>query len=321
MQPGSTLSITVAAGRPRLVLDTSVVLSDYGPMLARLLGGHAEVWITRELWHLLDNLDVYRDGADESWNEDAPGSTDGPTRRALHTWDRLRRVKDLGGLACHWVADSVAASLLPPGQDVALVARFEALTAALQRRSARARPKTPGRAIGAGGARDVAALAAALGDATVLCLRRTPLASAADAQRELPALVRELAHFRLPALNVSDDDPLVQISRAHLVTLLERAGASVALWSGLALQAVRVAAPRTEGLLAPVRGDGDALAESYDEALAGALGATPANLPDPAWWDGARVLWFDVYAGPQGLSQQLALAEAAAPRARRSVRG
>jgi hypothetical protein len=285
-------------------------------MLARLLALRAEVWITRELWHLLDNLDVYAPSADNSWHPDSVGRRGEETRRALRVWDRLRQSKDLGGLRCYWVGDNLGASMLPPTAGGEVVSRFELLAAALDLCAPQARSGHAGRAIARSAARDVAALAAALGEATVLCCRRVPLPAAAGSrrsERDLPLLVRELAHFNLPALGISAEDELAGVGRRSLAALMEASGASSVLWSGLALQAVRIAVPLAEGVLSsPPREDS-----------AEVDGASPV---DPALWQGARVLWFDVYPGPSGLADLLSpagtsRAGAAEPRAARRAGG
>ncbi|HYQ46579.1 MAG TPA: hypothetical protein VER11_31640, partial [Polyangiaceae bacterium] len=53
------LSLSVTVRAPRLVLDPGLCLSSAGPLLVERLHGHAELWLPRELWRIMDNSDYF----------------------------------------------------------------------------------------------------------------------------------------------------------------------------------------------------------------------------------------------------------------------
>ena len=52
------LTVTLQQRRPACVLDPALILSPYGLALSRL-GEVVELWVGRELWHMLDNTHFY----------------------------------------------------------------------------------------------------------------------------------------------------------------------------------------------------------------------------------------------------------------------
>ncbi len=49
------LSLTVSQRRWACVLDPTLALSRFGLLLVKRLGEVMELWVVRELWHVLDN--------------------------------------------------------------------------------------------------------------------------------------------------------------------------------------------------------------------------------------------------------------------------
>jgi hypothetical protein len=52
-------SMTPRRQRWSCVLDPSLFFSHYGLLLVQSLGEALDLWVARELWHMLDNLDFY----------------------------------------------------------------------------------------------------------------------------------------------------------------------------------------------------------------------------------------------------------------------
>jgi hypothetical protein len=247
------LLITLGYRRPRLVLDPWLCLDPLGPHLIQRLHGLVELWIARELWHILDNshyfalhprallsdeprwLDDYRarfhpvreralDGEpNDALPADAERTQD--LLRALAFWDGVRLASDLSGLKLFWLGDGLSESLLPEGSATTLHAAHERTAAWLDRRL---QPRSPL----ASGQRDALALALALGGAPVLSL--------IDRQGEQYALPSSLTSSGVPCARIPDDDRLVGLERDSWTSLLVRANCAPLWWRGLRLALVHV---------------------------------------------------------------------------------
>ncbi len=132
------ISVSISPRRWPCVLDPSLALSRYGLAVAGRLGGWLELWVVRELWHILDNTHFYRhrpgllSAAAPEQAADAADPSAGEALQALGGWERLRFQNDLAGLKLYWVGDDPGSSLLPPAADPAVVWRYEALACALE---------------------------------------------------------------------------------------------------------------------------------------------------------------------------------------------
>ena len=273
--PAPMLSLAVAPRRPVCVLDPALAFARCGLLLAQRLSTEAELWVPRELWQILDNLEVYArrpglldgDGAGhDAWRRDA-----------LRQWEVARAEQDLAGLRLHFIGDGIADSMLPAGEEVRLVHRFASLVRALD---AHVEGHAPVDDPLAACAREAAALAVALSGRGARILTTQP---ARGAPTQPPALCALLAQWGLASHDVAAHRG-ARIERELLLSALTRAGAAELAWAGLELAAVHVVAPRAAAIpsfgatMVPVGLDDDALPYDDEDAT--------------DWWSDAGAYWY-----------------------------
>jgi hypothetical protein len=277
------LSVTVGQRRWPCVLDPALALSRHGLTLAQRLGDLMEVWVVRELWHILDNTHFYRHKPEALLPPGARGEGEARALAAsLAAWERARLQTDLGGLKLFWVGDGPGESFLPHGADPRLAPRCEALARALDRRLPR-----EGRLEGSGlgpAFRDAAALGAALGAAFVLTARPPQGA---------PPICDALAGWGVSCAELGPGDELAALERAELRRLCVHAGLAELFWAGLGLSVLHVMAPPAPGGPdAPPAGldGGDGLDE--DEPARADFDQPDLSEDDP--WTLARAFWYPI---------------------------
>jgi hypothetical protein len=281
------LSLSLTLRAPRLVLDPGLCLSPAGPLLVERLQSHAELWLPRELWRILDNSDYFsvrpealqggavsldtpefeftlRRALRTRLHGPSDGEIESPTlrdqlvgselARTLEAWDAIRSSTDLLGLRLFWLGDGLAESLVAPGYAEDLHARFETLAEGLDGLFAPNSPLACGR-------RDAIALSIALGG--------VPILSSLEPGGVRPALCA-LAHT-FEATELDATDPLAAIEREHYRTALVRAQCASLCWSVLSLAIVHVHAPQSRR----VRAQG---AVARDRAPSGTHGFEQARL-------------------------------------------
>lgn len=241
------LSVSVAQRRPKLVLDPWLCLSAFGPALVQRLQAHAELWLVREFWHILDNSHYFMQQPASLLSESAgapspnqycalfgpaneagllaPDAADGRAgmvglRKSLEFWDGLRLSSDLLGLRLFWLGDGLSESLIPEAAPPQLHPLHERLVEWLDGRLA---PRSPLQCA----QRDAVALSMALGDVPILSL-----AEAGDVGLELG---RFLEKHDVACRRIDDDDALLELERETWRALLVRANCASLVWSGLSL--------------------------------------------------------------------------------------
>jgi hypothetical protein len=279
----SDLSITLGARRPRLVLDPWLCLDGAGPVLIQRLQALAELWIVREMWHILDdshyfalypNALVSTEGGKHALRdyralfanpEDAPNADPrssqlGQTqesgsdaralelRRTLQFWDQIRISSDLSGLRLFWIGDGLAESLLPDGSPTWIHPLHERLARWLD---TKLEPKSP--------------LACAQRDALALslCLGGVPVLSLRDRAGEAFSLTSWLSATNMSCAAIPDGDRFAALERELWTSILVRANCTPLMWDGLHLSLVHVHA----ALPPNAQHEGPAQVESSDELV------------------------------------------------------
>jgi hypothetical protein len=265
-------------------LDPSLVLSGVGLQLIRRLGEFMELWMPRELWHILDNSQFYLSQPESLFllADDEKRITLRRERirdeivAAIKVWEHIRMESDLSGLKVFWIGDGLSESLVPAGTGPDLVWRYELLARALDRQLTNSRPI-------ACIARDTAALAAALGTALILTYRTTEDVEAGATPQICKALGDSVPCELLP-----DGEPLAAIEREYMRHLLVYSGMANLLWSGLHLAVLHFAVPAAVTLYgAPQR----ILTNDLPE-LEAALPVAADSLEN--LWQGARAFWYQL---------------------------
>jgi hypothetical protein len=277
------LSVSVGRRRLRLVIDPLLCLCDTGVQLIRRFEQVAELWLPRELWHILDNSRYFMarpdalfapqplpDGQDyrralfprgEREVAQAPVASSSARRvcKALQSWEALRLSRDLTGLSLFWLGDGLSESFLPEGARDDLHARFEAAAEWLDGQLVPASPLAVAQ-------RDALALSLALDGAPILAQRGEPGEA---------LLHGGIAPVQVHAL--TGEDPLVALEASCMREALVRAGCAGLVWRGLKLAVVHVAAPFEVSELAP---------HSHDERVAEWVEAAPVSDAIALFWYG-----------------------------------
>ena len=184
-------SVTLSQQRWACVLDPTLALSPHGLFLATQLGKVMELWVVRELWHILDNTYFYLQHP-ESIALPPANSENLPSLKqpaldemSLRNWEQSRADIDLIGLNVFWIGDALGQSLLPDGIKPEIIKRYEQLACSLDTQL-RKGPEISQPLSAA--CRDAAALVATLGSAFIL----THQSPAEFAQHLPPAICRIL---------------------------------------------------------------------------------------------------------------------------------
>ena len=276
------LTVTLQQRRLACVLDPALILSSYGLALSRL-GEVVELWVGRELWHMLDNTHFYTQrpsllvDTTTRATDDALASQE--ALQALLGWERWRLENDQAGLKLFWVGDAPSGSLLPAHMDAHIVWRYETLAYALESRAGRMekldQELDPA-------FRDTVALAAAL--QTSFILARPPLRAQSESQ--LPPLCTALTHWGVSCALLPDLDPFMHIERDYLRHLLVHAGLAPLIWDGLRLAVVHLWVPGASTLWPAPR---EASFDGIDELPEATAAALPA---DEQLWQSAQGFWY-----------------------------
>jgi hypothetical protein len=218
------------------VLDPTLALSAFGLPLVARLGAVMEVWVARELWHILDNTHFYLQRPETLVSTAGTGNpaVDGDQQaviNALRGWERIRLENDPARQNCYWIGDGPMESFLPDGQDPEIVWRFEAISAALDRRlqDSGALPSAY---------RDAASLAISLPSAFVLT--HLPPQVAAN---EIPGICRALDEWEIPCRQISTDDPWQAKESEILRQVLIQSGLGKWVWAGFRPAVLHLTAP------------------------------------------------------------------------------
>lgn len=239
------LSITLSQQRLACVLDPGLVLSHYGLMLVQSLGEVLELWIARELWHILDNFSFYL--TQPEWSLSQPEleqlslehQTVAQQKRlqVLKSWELLRLGTPANQLNLFWIGDRLADSFLPNGTDPHLIEHWEVLARSLDRRSLEQCPSSP---IMVSAVRDTIALAAVLGSAFILTYQPSNNGEKVD---EPPGVCQLLGQWGIPCQQMDALDSIVVMERENLLQLMISTGLSKLLWAGLHLIVLHLFVP------------------------------------------------------------------------------
>lgn len=227
-------SINISHRRLACVLDPMLALSRYGVPLLGRLGAAMDVWVARELWHILDNTHFYLEHPDEllAYEHQADKSDlEQGLIRTLQDWERIRLENDPARQQCFWIGDSPLESFLPDGIEPDVVWRYELLSAALDQRLANQTSPVPA------ACRDTASMAICLPSALILTYM--PPHSA----EERPPICGVFEHAGILCRQIQAEDPW-RLKESDLIRqLFVQVGLSKWIWSGLRLAVLHVIAP------------------------------------------------------------------------------
>jgi hypothetical protein len=262
------LSLTLTQQRPTCVLDPSLVLSPYGLPLARHLGRVMELWVARELWHVLDNTYFY---------EHNPESIMMTDPRTLQDWKWAKTETNPASLNLFWLGDRPGESFLPPhNTDPHLFERWEFVIRSLDEHINR--QDFPNSFL-TSALRDTLALTIALDCASILTYQ-SPENAAANFS---PLICTVLENWNIPCQAIALTDPLATLESKNFLYLFVQAGLSKLLWSGLNLAILHLFVPATSALYYGTRHLQDSFYPKRDREL---------DSSNPNLWEGARGFWY-----------------------------
>lgn len=282
--PAPTLSITLSPRRWACVLDPSLVLSPYGVLFVQALGKVLELWIARELWHILDNPSFYLTQPEWAMTQTEPALSPVLQMMAqqhwvqiLRSWELLRGQTPLGDLNLFWIGDRPADSFLPTGTGSAMIQSWEVLARSLDQRLP---DKSNSCSTLTSAFRDTAALAAVLGSALILAYQ--PIEEN-DKMHESPEICQTLAQWGIPCQQIDQLDTIAIMERENLLSFMVSTGFSKFLWAGLHLIVLHLVVP-------------SAWATVYKTQLSPvSLSLNDEEIPEACLldcWQGAKGFWY-----------------------------
>ncbi len=241
LKSGSRLS------QPQIcIIDPALALSAHGVPLIQQLGEVMELWVVRELWHILDNSNFYLHHPELITPRGiGPSRTPKQERIALEEtlwslkrWEQFRMETDLAGLNLFWLGDSLRESLLPKNRNLEIFWQWEALTKSLD--SQLDKSETIDYVLPLA-FRDTIALAASLGSAFILTYQQK-----ADFEKNLPPeICKALQFWGISCQALTSRDSLVSRERDYLRQLLISTGTTKFLWAGLHLTVLHLFVPKS----------------------------------------------------------------------------
>ncbi|MBD2034849.1 hypothetical protein H6F76_07350 [Leptolyngbya sp. FACHB-321] len=232
----SDFSITLNQRRWACVLDPTLALSHYGLPLVKQLGELMELWIVRELWHILDNPQFYLHQPSLISSVQMPialpsyGNSSQHVVQTLKEWERLRTSTDRNSWNIHFLADVIGESCVPTGIDADIIWRWESLAQSLDTRLDQQVSKPDILTLAF---RDLAALAAA----------RPACILTHCVNEEAPALCKTLQQWGIACQPIEPTNAIADIEREQFRNLLVHAGLSKFLWAGLNLAVLHLVVP------------------------------------------------------------------------------
>ncbi|MBR8834778.1 MAG: hypothetical protein DSM106950_12250 [Stigonema ocellatum SAG 48.90 = DSM 106950] len=240
-------SLIAIARPPRsCVIDASLALSQYGVPLIQRLGEVMELWMGRELWHILENSAFYlqkpevitpRGVIPERTLLQEHHAVE-ETLLSLKEWEKLRVERDLAGLNLFWLGDTPGESLLPKYRNLDIFWHWEAIANALDSKLNSLQTTDYHLPIVF---RDTAALAATLKSAFILTYQ-----SPADFDQNVPPeICKVLESWGIPCQFVTSENAIVTLERDYLHQLLVDTDTAKFLWAGVHLAIVHLIFPVT----------------------------------------------------------------------------
>jgi hypothetical protein len=238
----SPLSIIVKQQPWSCVLDPSLLLSPYGLWVVKSLGTTIDLWVARELWHLLDNTQFYQQQPESIVMSAMLADSleiQPPVRQeviqALQDWNSFKINTNLANLKLFWVGDNPGESFLPPNTDSRLLQHWEFLAHSLD---LQINQHISASNLLTSALRDTISLATALDSAFILTYQHPEIGIEYP-----PRICTTLESWGIPCRAIHPLDPLAMIERENLHHLIAKAGFSKFLWAGLNLAVLYLVVP------------------------------------------------------------------------------
>lgn len=210
--------------RPRCVIDPALALSPSGLLLYKSLGEVMELWMVRELWYILDNINLYLQrpelvvpgiyASSKTLSEKRISFEE--TLWSLKEWERVRGEVDLSRLNLFWLGDNLRESLLPKDREPEIFSYWESLASSLDIQL----NQLPTNDVLTLAFRDAVALAVSLGSAFILTYQNI-----SDYDNNFPPdICKALENWDIPCQRLTNKDPILISERDYLRHLITNAG-------------------------------------------------------------------------------------------------
>ncbi len=229
--------------RPRCVIDPALALSPSGLLLYRNLGEAMELWVVRELWYILDNINLYLQrpelvvpgiNASEKTLSEKRTSLE-ETLWSLKEWERVRGEVDLSRLNLFWLGDNLRESLIPKDREPGIFSYWEFLARSLDNQI----DPLPTNDVLTLAFRDAVALLASLGSAFILTYQLP-----SDYDNNLPPdICKTLETWNIPCRYLTKEDPVVILEREYLHELITNTGLAKPFLADMHIVILRLVIP------------------------------------------------------------------------------
>ncbi len=290
------LSIHLSQRKGACALDPSLFLSHYGLLLVQSLGEAVELWIARELWHILDSPEFYLNHPEpiapqtsfvpligtqkETYQRQAQKNR----VQVLQHWQSYRARTPPTQLNLCWLGDKPGESYLPDGTDPNLIEHWEILARSLEAHAPQNTPRLENPLTPA--FRDTAALAAVLGSAFILTHQTSDSQETIDTS---PEICQALEAWGIPCHKIDPLDTIAALERDYLLRLIIDTGCSKLLWAGLNLVVLHLVVPP---VVTPYRQDH--YPWNTHSLLKGCDSERLTCIVNP--WEDARGFWYEISA-------------------------
>lgn len=283
MTSSPELSVKFNQPHRTCVLDPMLALSSYGIPLVKQLGTVMDLWVGREFWHVLDNIQFYLQHPELLLlNRAMPDRTEYIAAfsapeiiQSLQAWGDFRQEIDLEQIKIFWVGDRLNESSLPQNIPPNTIRDYEILARSLEVRI----PRSPQASETLTSLlSDTIALSASLSSSFILTRQYT-----AD-NSLLPEICLELESVGIFCQAMKIEDEMVAIEQSYLRQLFVEAGLSKLVWAGLQLNVLH--------LLVPSIIQSDRSTQKYDASQFNALSTTEPDRVDRNLWAGTKCFFY-----------------------------
>jgi hypothetical protein len=227
----------------RCVIDPSLALSHYGSLIVENLGKEVELWIGREMWNILKNIDFYLHRPDlvisqhRTYEETLISEIQvlDEVFWSLKEWKRVRQNNDIARLGLFWLGDSLQESFLPPNRTTKVFKHWEKLAHSLDNYISQ--PQSSENVL-TSALRDTVALSVCLGSASILTYQLPTLR-----QDIIPDIGLTLENWGIPCQMLQANEPMVAIERQHLHQSIVDTGLAKLLFAGVKLAIFHLVIP------------------------------------------------------------------------------
>ena len=229
--------------RPRCIIDPALALSPSGLLLYKDLGEVMELWVVRELWYILDNINLYLQRPELVVPAINASSKTLFEKRALleetlwslKEWEKVRAEADLNRLNLFWLGDNLRESLLPKDRKPEVFLEWESLAHSLDSHI----NQLPSTDVLTLAFRDAVALAVSLGSAFILTYQ-LPV----DYDKNIPPdICKALDNWHIPCQLLTEKDPIVALERQYLRQLIISAGLAKLFWTDIHIVVLHLVVP------------------------------------------------------------------------------